>query len=876
MKCPSCGDDIPAGKLFCSSCGAKVEVPTLSRAEPGAAVAPARVSDVPLSPARFVPGVVIADRYRIVAQIGRGGMGEVYRADDLRLGQPVALKFLPEILTRDAAALARLHREVRTARQVSHPNVCRVFDIGEADHVPFITMEFVDGEDLASLLRRIGRLQPAKALQLAHQLCAGLAEIHAFGILHRDLKPANIMLDGRGNLRITDFGLAVVAEEIPGDEAHAGTPAYMAPEQLSGEKPTQQSDIYALGLILYELFTGKPAFESLRPRTSTTPRPSQIAKDVDPVVERAILRCLEKEPTARPRTASVVASAFPGGDPLAAAIAAGETPSPEMVAAAVDEPAISVGKAWMLLALFVIATLGAIFALRYGSIDGIAPPEKSADILADNAQQIVRQLGYTAAADSVYWLRSDGNQLSYLAKTQNSRQWWRGLGGGYPSPARLWFRQSPEPLESPLAVQDTEPPMNVPGMVLAQVDRRGRLLLLHAVPPQMEEARTDWPEPDWGALFTAAALPQNNFASVIPKWNPPVACDRQAAWEGTYAGQQFHVTAASFHGRPVYFEVLGPWDRATRLSRPPTTLAEQVWNYIVGFLLAALWIGGLLLARRNWRAGRGDRNGAFKLGGIVLVLFLLMLELEVHHLPTFREYLRFIIATGMAVHFAALATVLYLALEPLVRRRWPDYLVSWTRFLAGRFRNPRVGRDILVGAALGAVVSALEYLPHALPYWFSISREVPFPTGPDQGAAANFIAALVSNTVMAIIMGVAVLALLLIVALLVRKDRLAQLIVILLFLFLHSGGGGNLWIALIASTVHAVILIFLMTRFGLLAAVASMVATWYVQMPLTLDFSRSYFGRSAVVLLLVAGIALWGFRTAVAGRPMFGQAALED
>jgi serine/threonine protein kinase len=201
---------------------------------------------------------MIAERYRVVAQVGRGGMGEVYRADDLRLGQSVALKFLPESLGRDDAALARLTREVRTARQVSHPNVCRVFDIGEAEGVPFITMEFVDGEDLASLLQRIGRLQPAKALQLSHQLCAGLAEIHAFGILHRDLKPANIMLDGRGNLRITDFGLAVVANEIPGEEAMAGTPAYMAPEQLAGEKATQQSDIYALGLILFELFTGMP------------------------------------------------------------------------------------------------------------------------------------------------------------------------------------------------------------------------------------------------------------------------------------------------------------------------------------------------------------------------------------------------------------------------------------------------------------------------------------------------------------------------------------------------------------------------------------------------------------------------------------------
>ncbi len=393
----------------------------------------------------------------------------------------------------------------------------------------------------------------------------------------------------------------------------------------------------------------------------------------------------------------------------------------------------------------------------------------------------------------------------------------------------------------------------------------------------MEEARPNWSEPDWTALFTAAALPQSNFSPVTPKWNPPVACDRQAAWQGTYAGQQVHITAASFHGRPVYFEVLGPWEQATRLSRPATTLPEQIGNYLSGFLLAALWIGGLLLARRNWRAGRGDRNGAFKLGGIVLVLFLLMLELDVHHLPTFLEYSRFILASGIAVNFAVLATVLYLALEPLVRRRWPDYLVSWTRLIAGRFRNPRVGRDVLVGAALGALVVALEYLPHAMPYWFSISREIPFPTGAYQGSASDFMAGLVGNTVVAIISGVAALALLLITALLVRKDRIAQLIVILLILFLHSGGFvRNPWIALVAASVHAVILILLMTRFGLLAAVTSMVVTWYLEMPLTLDFSRSYFGRSVVVLLLVAAIAVWGFRTALGGRPMFGRATLDE
>jgi serine/threonine-protein kinase len=256
--------------------------------------------------AAFAPGQVIAERYRILGLLGRGGMGEVYRADDLKLGQPVALKFLPKQLAKDAALLERFHAEVRNARQVSHPHVCRVYDIGDVEGHHFLTMEYVDGEDLATLLRRIGRLPPTKAIEIARQLCAGLAAAHERGVLHRDLKPSNIMLDGHGRARITDFGLAVRSEEVLGEVA--GTPAYMAPEQLCGQAATVQSDIYSLGLVLYEIFTGKKAFEATsfaewrRKHSEDAPtQPSVHTADMDPAVERLILRCLEKDPAKRPR-----------------------------------------------------------------------------------------------------------------------------------------------------------------------------------------------------------------------------------------------------------------------------------------------------------------------------------------------------------------------------------------------------------------------------------------------------------------------------------------------------------------------------------------------------------------------------------------------
>jgi serine/threonine-protein kinase len=203
---------------------------------------------------------LFAGRFRIVAPLGRGGMGEVYRADDLKLGQTVALKFLPDQLAHDPARLAQFHNEVRVARTISHRNVCRTYDIGDADGRPFLTMEYVDGEDLSSLLRRIGRFPQDKAVEVARQICAGLAAAHERGVLHRDLKPANVMIDGDGHVRITDFGLAALTGSV--DNVRAGTPAYMAPEQLAGREVTPRSDIYALGLVLYELFTGKRVFEA--------------------------------------------------------------------------------------------------------------------------------------------------------------------------------------------------------------------------------------------------------------------------------------------------------------------------------------------------------------------------------------------------------------------------------------------------------------------------------------------------------------------------------------------------------------------------------------------------------------------------------------
>jgi serine/threonine-protein kinase len=277
MQCASCRRDIPAASRFCFECGAAVgatDGPTI----PAPPAPPPPPSTDPIDQARFIPGTMLANRYRIVSLIGRGGMGEVYRAEDLKLAQPVALKFLPEEFARSAERLARFHQEVRMARQVSHPNVCRVYDIGEAESLQFLSMEYVDGEDLASLLRRIGRLPVGKATQMARQLCSGLAAAHDRGVLHRDLKPANVLVDGRGQVRIADFGLASLNDDGRDLQAMAGTPAYMAPEQRDGRGASIRSDLYALGLVLYEIFAGAPAAIGAGAATGRPPTDSSRPK----------------------------------------------------------------------------------------------------------------------------------------------------------------------------------------------------------------------------------------------------------------------------------------------------------------------------------------------------------------------------------------------------------------------------------------------------------------------------------------------------------------------------------------------------------------------------------------------------------------------
>src|SRR5688572_653516 len=583
--------------------------------------------------------------------------------------------------------LARFHREVRAARLITHANVCRVHDIAETPigrrAVHFLSMEYIDGEDLA------------------RQLCLGLAAAHDAGMVHRDLKPANIMLDARGRARITDFGLSGLAEEFRGEDP-SGTPAYMAPEQLHGAPATTASDIYALGLVLYEVFTGKHPFEArnigdlIDKQEREIRPPSSRIRDIDSLVERAILRCLAKEPGNRPRSPYEIAAALPGGDPLAAALEAGETPSPEMVAAAGETEGIQPLRAWALVLAILVVLLLAGWVFNPAKTQN-PDLEKSPEVLRDQARTMLRNLGIsTSQGDSAYGLQRDEDF------PENHGPGW----------ARFIHRESPQTLlpasmhiigpffaAPPPHVSDKDPPPLVPGMTTVVTDGAGRLLELTAVPPLDSTAtNTSNTSVDWSAL--------QEWANLNPETLMPVQPERgnQVAWTARWIHRPevpLRVEASSHGGIPTYLAVFGPWSTYGRQEEPWWQEAVTALTIVV---VSFVMLAGALLAWRNLKSGRADRGGAFRLALFAFSSLMLAWLFASDHRFDPQELNLYLNAVAVALYWSVLAGVMYLAVEPFVRRRWPHALISWNRLLEGRFGDVLVGRDALIGIFFAALV----------------------------------------------------------------------------------------------------------------------------------------------------------------------------
>jgi hypothetical protein len=903
VGCRSCGEELSLSHKFCPSCGMPVgsdsQAPTATAAadEGGRPSTPASpvgrlISSDSLPVGGFTPGMVLAERYRIIGLIGRGGMGEVYRADDLKLGQPVALKFLPKALAEDPVRRERLFAEVRIARQVSHPNICRVYDIGELEGRHFLTMEYIDGEDLASLLKRIGNLHGAKALDVARQLCAGLAAAHDKGVLHRDLKPANVMIDGRGRVRVTDFGLAVAAGEDVAEEDVSGTPPYMAPEQFAGKGASIRSDIYALGLVLYEVFTGRHAFEAktlaeLRAKKEGAPptAPSELVRDIDSVVERVILRCIEKDPRQRPASAMQVAAALPGADPLAAAIAAGETPSPEMVAASGSREGLKPWIAWACLAFILVGIVTVVLAKWQTDLFQRIPVEKPPEVLAEKARDILRDIGYPdPPADRVFRYAGNSAYFQYVLKNDQTPTRFEKL----PALAVLfWYRQSPERLVKSAtsdAFTPTNPPLINNGESVVWLDSRGHLIGLQVIPPGPVKPSASNQQPDWSVLFMAANLDQGKWTSVEPDQAPLPYADTRAAWKGTMPDipdAPIRIEAAAWEGKPVWWRLVvesseGPSTfTAVSSATPSAVLSNPRFVVLIGFIA----ISGVLFARRNLRMGRGDRRGATRLSCFLFA----MLAVEF----VFREHLGAILRVlGVPIAY----WLVYIAFEPFVRRHWPGMLVGWNRLVAGDYRDPLVGRDLLIGCTGGAAVGLLGYLGVVLAMLFGAPQAVPSSGNPMGVIDTLFL----FSGARAIIVGTACLMasctlyalitsfLLFLLRTLLRSTWAAAIVCILIFTALFFPAGKSplsymLPLIVMPVLLSSVIHLFIILRFGLLGLIADQLFYNLLSLfPITTQTSAWYFGIGLTGLVILLAMALYAFHASLGGQPLFGRASLED
>lgn len=814
---------------------------------------------------RFLPGTLLAGRYRIVAPLGIGGMGEVYRATDLTLRQAVALKFLPRSLTDNARALNRLYGEVGLARQISHPNVCRVYDIAEADGLRFLTMEYIDGENLHSFLRRIGRLPAEKASDIARGLCAGLSAVHDRGVLHRDLKPANIMIDAQGNARITDFGLAVLSDRLDPRDLRSGTPAYMAPEQLAGEQVSVRSDIYSLGLVLYEVFGARNPFKDTRAAQllrETKPAALSGATKVEPWIEDAVMHCLETDPRNRPPSAAAVAVELSGGDPLAAAIAAGDTPGPELVARAGSTAGLPVGAAAACLAtVFAALILFAFLAPRLSILSRVRV--ETSDALELGAREMLFSLGLEEGIQ---------HRVTRFAYDMDAMR--RGFDG---LALYFWYRASPDwmiPSDLTGIMSPGNPPAELPGMVTTKWDGTGRLLYLEAVPwsggaPAIPASAMPASQP-WPRLFAAAGLELGDFKPAPSDWIAAPGWDAQASWTGVYPDANrtaVRVEAAAWRGRPVYFEVVPSWRSNLGVRSVITTQRLRSRDLVVFIVLFA---ASAVLAWRNVRLGKGDRRGAFRIAAFVLAVIMLDWACKASHVPDLLEFTILAAALTWAGFITLGFWAVYMAFEPYVRRRWPHAIISWTRILSGKLRDPVVGGHILMGAATGAAMVALIAIGFSLVGSYSPRLPSLWVVSGTWGAF-GYVFIQIGD---AVFRGLTLLLVTSFCRVIFRWERLAvpgTIVIVTLIAFVVEPP--NTLTPAVTSLVIvpvAAAYVYLLLRVGLVPViVASCVSEIVLALPLTADPFAPTTAVSLVVLCGVAALAMFGFHSTLAGRPLW-------
>lgn len=835
------------------------------------------------------PGILLMNRFYIIRSLGEGAMGSVYLASDseLRKEKEKALVALKLLRHAPGDRESSLRNEVTAVRRVLSSHVCQVYEFHPNQGNSFVTMEYVDGQDLESLLKYVGRFPGDRVREIAVQSCRGLHAAHQEGVIHRDIKPANIMIEAKkGNVRLMDFGLATLHLNLRAS-GPVGTPAYMAPEQWEG-RPTYRSDIYSLGVVLYQLATGRHPFEEcesrfeeceFRPKSDFAPvAPRDDNPDLDRFLDRVILLCLDYSPEKRPDSAS------------------------EMLQMLGEEPASSVSKSdkrtrrtrgravlWFVLTM-VGLLVGVLMSplLRFVEHAGFM---EQPEYLEGDAREIVKKLGYETQTH-------DGQPIPTASGYQYDKQF-RNVPSLASEAVYFWYRQSPQRFATTrfvmgrdnAAAQVTylDPPLFQEGMLGIRMRPSGRLIEFRGVTGFVAEVpgRTTAPD-EWDALFAhlfeAAKLDYTSRTVTSSTCNPAVRYDVSKVWECEANDDGIRrVEGATSGNRVTWF----------RVSEPVTGAEEAHWFRTVSSVfdetlhLSFIGIAVLAVLVQRWaarRLGQSDRTAAVRLAGIVGVLCLFSWLFSSNHFTSSLagEVRSLRLAAANALLWAVTTWILFRALEPFLRHYAGRQLTSWNHWIHGRY-DAAVGEDILVGCLAGSLsVPVLGSFNVGCRWFFGWPERFSIPYPPTLAPLANgyTVFAEFCNALTNAIYSVFALLLFLLAIqgfvsfvksrfCLARQERVNERktalfvvwLVITSFLFFYYGESApTSWFWFLYMGLWVALLLYIINEKGLLAAIA-MAASLQILVvsPVTNKTYLWYFGTGMAGVTAVAAIALAGF-----------------
>ncbi len=428
---------------------------------------------------------------------------------------------------------------------------------------------------------------------------------------------------------------------------------------------------------------------------------------------------------------------------------------------------------------------------------------------------------------------------------------------------------------TPGIVNLDDPPPILSGMVAVSLDPQGHLIRLDAVPPQKDTRPAGSQPYDWSTLFTLAGLDMSQFHSAEPMWNSLGASDQRAAWTGVWPGssEPLRVEAASWRGKPVFFQLISDWTQPDRMPSTDSSHSHAPEILLVIFLLLLLG-GAVWLAQRNYANQKSDVQGALRLGLLIFVLQMLVWLTSGHFVPSLGTFGLFVLAASGSVFLGALFCIIYLALEPYVRRHWPHAIISWSRLMAGRIRDPLVGRDVLFGVILGVswtLIFAVLFLAQE-----RIKATPQFGSTDVLMGARHLIGACFQQVTQSIQATLEFFFLMFVFRVIFRKPWLAALVFVAFWTGIKAYGNHHLFLIIPAYAAVYGIAAFMILRFGFIAlAVGIFTVDLLANIPFTTDWSSWWVGGSIAVVVLVAAMAVWGCYTALAGQKLLKEHLFE-